>query len=154
MERQLEILKDEDFAGLEVSKALLAKHDAKAALYVQAATYLDAHPKRKPAPMVAEKHEDPRAKMQAVLEKHLGSLEHEYQVREKLHQKKVAEFAARMQKASKKTQHTVHIMQKREERNFKKWSAMRKHDINAMRDAVEGVKKGDMKAVARAKAAL
>jgi len=152
MDRQLEILKDGDFAGLEVAKALLAKHDSKTALYVQAASYLDAHKNRTLAPMVEP--EDPRKKMQAVLEKHLGSLEHEYQVREKFHQKKVAEFAARLKAASVKEQHTVHIMQKREERNFKKWSLTRKHDINALKDAVEGVKKGDMKAVQRARTAL
>lgn len=154
IDSQLEILKDGDFAGLEVSKALLAKHDSKTALYVQAASYLDAHPKRKAAPMVDHKPEDPRVKMEAVLEKHLGSLEHEFQVRTKLHDKKIAEFAARMKNATTKTQHTVHIMQKREERNFKKWSAMRKHDIGALKEAVEGIKKGDMKAVQRARTAL
>lgn len=152
MERQLEILKDEDFAGLEVTKALLAKHDAKTALYKQVAAYLDAHPKRKAAPMV--KPEDPKMKMAAVLEKHLATLEHEYQTRERLHKKKVLGFAARLKKADKKETHVVHILQKREERQFKKWAAVRKHDISAMKDAVEGVKKGDMKAIARARDAL
>ncbi len=42
-QRPREVLKSGDFAKLEVSKALLAKHDAKQALYVQAAAYLDAH---------------------------------------------------------------------------------------------------------------
>merc|ERR1719162_1155179 len=154
MDSQMAILKDEDFAGLEVAKALISKHDSKTALYVQAASYLDAHPKRKSAPMVEKKSEDPRVKMTAVLEKHLGSLQHEYDVKVKFHKAKVAEFATRMAKANKKTQHTVHIMQKREERNFKKWSAMRKHDITAMKDAVDGVKKGDMKAIGRAREAL
>lgn len=154
MEQQLEILTDDDFAGLEVAKSLLAKHDAKVALYVQAAKYLDEHPQRKPAPMREAKPGNPLAQVQAMLEKRLYALEHEYQVREKFHNQKVADFATRLKKADKKEQHVVQIMQKREERNFKKWSAMRKHDINAMRDAVEGVKKGDMKAVARAKAAL
>jgi hypothetical protein len=154
MDVQLKILADEDFAGLEVAKALVAKHDSKTALYVQAATYLDAHPKRKSAPMVVEKAVDPREKMQAVLEKHLASLEHEFEVRTKVHEKKVAEFATRLAKSSKTMQHSVKIRQKREEREFKKFAAMRKHDIAAMKDAVEGIKKGDMKAVARARTAL
>jgi len=51
MDKQLEILKADDFAPLEVAKALVAKHDSKTALYVQAAAYLDAHPNRKSAPV-------------------------------------------------------------------------------------------------------
>lgn len=152
IDKQLALLKDDDFASLEVSKALLAKHDAKTALYAQVAAYLDAHPKRKAAPMA--KPADPRVKMQAVLEKHLASLEHEYQARQSLHQKKSAALAARLTNASKTQQHTVHILQKREDRNFKKWAAMRKHDITAMKDAIEAVKKGDVKAIGRARDAL
>lgn len=154
MDNQLEILKDEDFAPLEVAKALMAKHDAKVPLYVQAATYLDQHPKRKPAPMEAAKTTNPLAKVQQMLEKRLIALEHEFQVREKFHKTKVADFAARLKAADKKGKHSVSIQAKREDRRFKKWAAMRNHDIVAMRDAVAGVKKGDMKAVGRAKAAL
>lgn len=154
MDEQLKILKDDDFAPLEVAKALLAKHSTETALYVQAASYLDAHPNRTSAPMLASKPSNPLAQVQSMLEKRLYALEHEYQVREKMHQKKADELSARFKKASVKEQHTVHIMEKREERNFKKWSAMRKHDIAAMKDAVDGVKKGDMKAVGRARAAL
>merc|ERR1719321_2262776 len=73
IDQQLEILKDDDFAGLEVSKALLAKHDAKTALYVQAAGYLDAHPKRKLAPMEHDEHpSNPLAKVQTMLEGRLA----------------------------------------------------------------------------------
>jgi hypothetical protein len=154
MDKQLEILKDDDFAPLEVSKALLAKHNATVPLYVQAAGYLDQHPKRKSAPMRDVKPTNPLAKVQTMLETRLSALEHEYQVRDKLHQKKAKEFADRLKNATSYMQHTVHIQQKREERNFKKWSVMRKHDIDAMKEAVAGVKKGDMKAVARAREAL
>lgn len=154
MEEQLKILKNDDFAPLEVAKALLEKHNSETPLYVQAASYLDKHPNRKAAPMLAAKPTNPLAQVQSMLQKRLDALQHEYQVREKLHQKKAEELAARFKKASKTEQHTVHIMEKREERNFKKWSTMRKHDIAAMQDAVDGVKKGDMKAVGRAKAAL
>lgn len=154
MDKQLEILKDDDFAGLEVAKVLLAKHNATTALYVQAATYLDTHPKRKSAPMLSETPSNPAAHVAAVLEKHLATLEHEYQVREKFHKKKAEDFAVRLKNATAREQHTVHIMAKREERSFKKFAAMRKHDISALKDAVEGVKKGDMKAVSRARTAL
>jgi hypothetical protein len=155
MAKQIEILQDSDFAELEVAKALLKEHNATTPLYVQAATYLDKHPKRKAAPMtISEKSANPLAKIQSMLEKRLASLVHEYDVREKFHQKKVADFAAQLKTADTKEKHTVHILAKREERNFKKWSAMRKHDIDAMKGAVEGVKKGDMKAVQRARTAL
>lgn len=155
IDEQLKILKADDFSDLEVSKALIAKHDPKTALYVQVATYLDAHPNRKPAPMHAAKPENPLLKVQTMLSQHLASLQHEYSVRERFHRKKVAVFADRMKKASGKAEkHTVHILAKREERSFKKWSAMRKHDINAMQAAVDGVKKGDISAVKRAQEAL
>jgi len=155
MDQQLEILKDDDFAELEVSKALLAKHNATTALYVQAAGYLDAHKDRKLAPMRDAKPANPLKQVQSMLESRLHSLEHEFEVREKFHKKKVADFADRLKGAKgHREQHTVNIMAKREERNFKKWAVMRKRDIKAMSDAVEGVKKGDMKAVSRAKAAL
>lgn len=152
MDKQLEILKDGDFAGLEVAKALVAKHNATTPLYVQAGMYLDAHPNRKSAPMVAAK--DPKVKMQQVLEKHLATLQHEYDSREKFHLTKVAEFAKTMKAGSSKEQHSAHIRAKREDRQFKKWAVMRKHDIKALTEAVEGVKKGDMKAVGRAREAL
>lgn len=154
MEEQLKILKADDFAPLEVSQALLAKHNATTPLYVQAASYLDAHPKRKPAPMQEAHSTNPLANVQSMLETRLHALEHEYEVREKLHEKKVADFAVQFKKAKARDQHTIHIIQKREERNFKKFAAIRKHDIKAMKDAVDGVKKGDMKAVQRARAAL
>merc|ERR1719440_2729859 len=154
MDEQLKVLKADDFAPLEVSKALLKEHNATSPLYVQVANYLDKHPKRKPAPVQEVHASNPLANVQSMLQKRLDALQHEFDVRERLHNKKVTEFALRWKKADKKEQHVVNIMRKREERNFKKWAAMRKHDIKAMTDAVEGVKKGDMKAVGRARAAL
>jgi len=158
MAEQIEILQDPDFSKLAVAQALLAKHDEKVALYMQAATFLDQHPKRKPAPMTLAKNGtsagNPLHEVQAMLEKRLGSLEHEFAVREKLHEEKAAKFASALKNATQKEKHTVEVLSKREARNFKKWSAMRKHDIAAMRQAVEGVKKGDMKAVQRAREAL
>jgi len=154
MDKQLEILKADDFAPLEVAKALVAKHDSKTALYVQAAAYLDSHPNRKSAPVQQVKPGNPLAKIQTMLESRLAALQHEYGIREKIHQKKEADYAARMKKATKYMQHSLSIRQKREDRQYKKWSVMRKHDIAAMSEAVDGVKKGDMKAVQRAKTAL
>jgi len=154
MDKQLEILKTDDFGPLEVAKALLAKHDAKTALYVQAATYLDQHPNRKSAPMRKADAGNPLAKVQSMLETRLKALVHEYDVRVTIHKKKDSDYAVKLKNATKSVQHTTHIRQKREDRQFKKWSVMRKHDIKAMSDAVDGVKKGDMKAVARAREAL
>jgi len=152
MDKQLEILKDDDFAPLEVSKALIAKHD-KTPLYVQAATYLDQHPKRSLAPMREAKPENKLMKVQSMLETRLAALQHEFQVREKIHKQKAVEMADKLKKATT-NKHALNIRIKREDRNFKKWAAMRKHDISAMSEAVAGVKKGDMKAVARARTAL
>jgi len=154
MDKQLEILKADDFLPLEVAKALIAKHDAKLPLYVQAAAYLDAHPNRKSAPVQAVKPGNPLAKIQAMLESRLSALQHEFGIREKIHKKKSEDYAVRMKKASKYLQHSLAIREKREDRQYKKWSIMRKHDISAMSEAVDGVKKGDMKAVQRAKTAL
>jgi len=154
IDKQLTILKNNDFSDLEVSKALVANHSATQALYVQAAGYLDAHPNRKLAPMHEAKNENPLAKVQSMLETRLKSLGREYQVREKLHKKKAQDIAARMKKSSAKDKHTITILQKREERTWKKWSAMRQHDIKALGEAVDGVKKGDMKAVQKAREAL
>jgi hypothetical protein len=155
MEKQVEILKDDDFSGLEVAKALLKEHNSTTALYVQAAAYLDKHPNRKPAPMTtASKSSNSMASVQSMLEKRLESLQHEYDVHEKFHKQKAADFAAELKAAPKKGKHHVETLAKREDRNFKKWAALRMHDINAMKDAVAGVKKGDMKAVARARNAL
>merc|ERR1719440_103873 len=154
MDEQLKVLKSDDFAPLEVSKALLKEHNATSPLYAQVANYLDKHPKRKLAPVQEVHASNPLANVQSMLQKRLDALQHEFDVRERLHKKKAAELAERYKKADKKEQHVVHIMQKREERNFKKWAAVRTHDIKAMTDAVEGVKKGDMKAVGRAQAAL
>jgi hypothetical protein len=153
MDKQLKILANDDFSGLEVAKALMAKHNATLPLYVQAASYLDAHPKRKLAPMPAHSS-SPLANVQSMLEKRLNALQHEYDVRKKLHERKVADFATELKTVKGKEQHTVHMIQKREERNWKKFSALRTHDIKAMKDAVDGVKKGDMKAVQRARTAL
>jgi len=154
MDEQLKIMKDDDFAPLEVCKALLAKHDAKLPLYVQAATYLDKNPKRKLAPMQTEKSENPLEKVQHMLESKVSALEHEFSVREGIHKKKAAEYAAQLKGASKSSQHRLNLRIKKEDRAFKKFAALRKHDITAMKDAVAGVKKGDMKAVARARDAL
>lgn len=155
MSKQMEILQSDDFSGLEVAKALIKEHNATTALYVQAAAYLDKHPNRKPAPLSASsKSSNPLASVQSMLEKRLESLQHEYDVHEKFHKKKAADFAEELKAAPKKGKHHIETLAKREDRNFKKWSAMRMHDINAMKDAVAGVKKGDMKAVARARTAL
>lgn len=158
MAEQIAILKDSDFSKLEVAQALLAKHDEKQALYVQAATYLDKHPKRAPAPVAQLSNhsgaQSPLHEVQSMLEKRLTSLEHEFEIREKLHKSRTESLAAQLKNATKKEKHVVEVLSKREARNFKKWAAMRQHDITAMKAAVEGVKKGDMKAVQRAREAL
>jgi len=154
MDAQLAILKDDDFAELEVAKALVAKHNATTALYVQAAGYLDAHPNRKSAPMRDAKPSNPLKPVQAMLEKRLYALQHELQVRERLHKKKALEFAAKLKVAKAHEQHVLKIRIKREDRDWLKWSVTRKSDIAAMSEAVEGVKKGDMKAVEKARKAL
>jgi len=161
-DKQLAILTDGDFAGLAVSKALVAKHDAKTALYVQVAEYLDAH-KGQGAGKVAMSAAEDRAKAQdkvkalaTSFEQRVISLKRTHDEKTKAHEKRVASLQAALKKAKKdsRDQHVMQIMLKREERNFKKWAVVQEHDISSMEEAVTAIKNHDVKGLDKAREAL
>merc|ERR1712187_1081255 len=79
MEEQLNILKPEDFYGLDVSKELLKKHNNKTALYVQAAQYLDTH--KHAGGVIA--HDTRKSRLEATaaaFDKRVAALEHDAKV--------------------------------------------------------------------------
>jgi hypothetical protein len=154
MADQLAILKSDNFKDLPVSKVLLAKHNTSEPLFAQAANYLDTHVAEGIRPHV----EDRTARIQRTatqLESFAASMQKTFDIRSRSHEKHMKELAAAVKKAKgQKEQRTTKALEKREERNFKKWAVMQKRDIEAMRSAVEAVKKGDSKALEKAQAAL
>jgi len=158
--KQLEILKGKDFAHLEVSKALVAKHDAKEPLYHQAAAYLDQHlgvDKERSILAKAQKHADIEARADSAanaFQKRVDSMQKVFDAREKQHKKRMHELSEGVKKAPKASKHAMDAMLKREERTFKKWAASQKHDIASMKSAVAAIRSGDLKALGKAKGAL
>jgi len=162
LDRQLEILKSGDFADLDVSKALLAKHDAKTPLFAQAAEFLDAH-KGKGTGKVAMSAAEDRAHAQdkvkalaASFEQRVVSLKKTHDEKTKAHVKRVAKLTDAIKKSAKdsRDQHVMQIMLKREERNFKKWAVVQEHDIQSMEEAVKAIENHDVKGLEKARAAL
>jgi len=156
MEEQLKLLKVDDFANLEVSKALLANHEKTRALYTQAAEYLDKHGSKRSIQLANKRKAayEHINTMTVSLDKRVKALEREQELGEQAHKKKVAALDQAMKKASKSEAHKMELIKKRGERNYKKQEALRKHDIESMKAAVEAVKTGDTKALAHAQAAL
>lgn len=160
MAKQLEILNNKDFAHLEVSKALVAKHNETAPLYQQAATYLDQHVgKAKEQSILAKatKHAAIEARAETAanaFQKRVDSMQKVFDSREKQHKKRMRELSDGVHKAPKTSKHAMEAMLKREARTFKKWAATQKHDIDSMKAAVGAIRSGDVKALGIAKAAL
>jgi len=156
IEEQLAILKSSDFDGLDVTKALLRAKDNKTPLYIQAARFLDAH-KNASGSAVSHVAKANRSAAQAAtaasLERRVQSLEKEEHTREMHFKKKMDDMGKLLAKGGNNTKVLKAIM-KREQRRHLKWSAMQKHDIESMRAAADAVRKGDMKALGRARAAL
>jgi len=158
MEKQIEILKSDDFVSLPVSKALLANHTNSTPLFKQAAAYLDAHGKKVEATMTKEERKAEMLKRAnataAQLQKHVDTLVKQEESREKHHAKKMQELSDREKGLGKKEEHKVELQKHREERSFKKASLMDKRDIEGLKTAVAALKKGDMKALEKARTAL
>lgn len=158
--KQLEILNGKDFAHLDVSKALVAKHNAKEPLYQQAAAYLDQHLGKDQEKVIlakAQKHADIQARADTAanaFQKRVDSMQKVFDAREKQHKKRMRELSDGVKKAPKASKHAMDAMLKREERTFKKWAASQKHDIASMKSAVAAIRSGDLKALGKAKSAL
>jgi len=157
--QQLQILHSDDFKDLEVSKFLL-KSTSTSPLNVQAAAYMDTHQSKATAKMVMDDaaiHAKAQARADALassFEKRVESLEKVHASKEKEHNKRMKELEDGIKKAGKKSKHVMEALKKREERSYKKWNAMQKHDIDSMKAAVMAIKTNDMKALEKAKGAL
>jgi hypothetical protein len=156
-DEQLSILSSDDFKDLPVSKALLAHHNTSAPLFGQAAAYLDTHAS-KGVRVQAKDAEAAKTQIDATaqsLQKFVDSLQKSYDARTKQHTKRMHELDDAKSKAkTKKDKLVLKSIEKREERNYKKWAGVQKHDIDAMKSAVAAVRRGDLKALDRAQDAL
>lgn len=159
LEQQLVVLRNGDFADLDVSKALLAKHDNSTALYVQVAGYLDTHKGSNATKLIiddAKSHNMAADKAEALaksFEQRVSSLQKAHDAAEKRHTERM-EFLKKGAEKVPKSAKAMKAMMKREERSFKKWSVMQEHDITTMKDAVIAIRKHDVKALSKAKEAL
>jgi len=172
---QMEVLESDDFKNLEVVKFVLAHRENKTSLAEQVATHLDAMAKktggnRTAIKTIAAQTEGIAKQLTGFLttmEKHLAD-------QEKFH-KKVAEKQAKelkedeaklkalegkdknmqnktvnMQK--KDVAHAIKIVkrrQKKEDREYLKQHSLMAKDVDALRNAIEAVKKGDMGQLAK-----
>jgi len=150
MDKQLEILKSADFAVLPVAKALLQKHDDKSALYLQAAQYLDQSKSGSATISTLAQNASRVEEMAVSLEKRVATLERQGEVRLLEHKKRMDKLNALIKKGDKHSKARLH----HEEREFKKTEAMNKQDVESMKAAVAAIRKGDMKALAKAQEAL
>jgi len=157
--KQLEVLHSDDFKNLDVSKFLM-KSNSTAPLYVQAATYMDTHQSKATAKMVMDeaslhaKAQERADALAASFEKRVESLEKVHAAKEKQHKTKMKELEEGIKKAGKKSKKVMESLKKREERTYKKWDVMQKHDIESMKAAVTAIKTNDLKALEKAKGAL
>jgi len=152
MDKQFEILKSDDFAGLDVSKDLLKAHDTKSALYMQAAQYLDTHKNASGQKLVLTKEQKASRveAMAASLEKRVASLEHQGEVRQVEHKKRMSQLAVPVKNGDKHAKARIH----HEDREYKKTEAINHQDMESMKAAVVAIRKGDMKALENAQAAI
>lgn len=166
MSKQLEVLKSAEFAKLKVVAVVLAAKDTKTPLFKQVATYLDAHsPKPVAEPKVPEIPEklktgkDGKPDVTPIvlaLEARVHKMEDNEKRMEQHHDEEMKELdrVAKEKKSSKAAVFRIKQMKHSEQRQFVKQSALGKHDIEAIKSAIEGVKKGDLAALSRAQTAL
>jgi len=152
MEKQLDILKSQDFQPLDVSKALLKSNDGKTALYLQAAKWLDTH-KHSGAVKEYEKSAKRVEDMAASLDKRVQALENEAESKKKRQLKAIERMKQIVSKGGKQGKRMQSLL-KHEERAYKKAALMSESNIAAMKQAAAAVRRGDMAAVKRAEQAL
>jgi len=164
LSKQMEVVDDPDFAKLPCVVAVLAAKDTKTPLFQQIATYLDAHaPKVKklkdeiPDKLVKGKDGKPDVTpIVMALEARLDKMEESEKRMEEHHQEGNANLdkACVEKKNNTRLVHQIQRMKKKDDRNFKKQAAMSKHDAQALKSAIEAVKKGDMAGLQKAQNAL
>lgn len=164
--KQMEVLNSPEFAKLKVVVAVIAAKDEKTPLFKQVAAYLDQHsPKHAEepvAPAIPDKlkaGKDGKPDVTPIvlaLEGRLHKMEDSEKRMEEHHQESMKEFdrVAANKTNSKATVHRIKQMKHSEQRQFTKQSALARHDIEAIKSAIDAVKKGDMAALAKAQGAL
>jgi hypothetical protein len=162
--KQLEVLQDPQFAKLPCVIAVLAAKDTKTPLFKQVATYLDAHsPKPKKTsdgiPDKLKKGKDGKPDVTPIvlaLESRLHKMEESEKLMADHHQKADAELEKAMSEKKNNTRlvHQIQNMKRRGDRDFVKQAALAKHDAQALKSAIEAVKKGDMAGLQKAQDAL
>lgn len=163
MSEQLEVVKDAQFAKLPCVVAILAAKDTKTPLFKQIASYLDAHAPKKPAdvqlPEKLKAGKDGKPDVTPIvlaLEARVHKMEESQRQMEDHHQDANTELdrAAVEKKNNTRLVHQITHMKKKDDRDFAKQAAMAKHDIAALKSAIESVKKGDMAGLQQAQNAL
>jgi len=163
MSKQLEVAMSPEFAKLPAVIAILAAKDMKTPLFKQVATYLDAHaPPKVVDPQIPEKltkGKDGKPDVTPIvlaLEARMHKMEDSEERMEEHHQTEMTALNKMVEEKKNNTRavHQIQRIQKRDNRDFQKQSAMAKHDIQSLKSAVESVKKGDMAGLAKAQGAL
>ncbi|CAK0841982.1 unnamed protein product [Prorocentrum cordatum] len=160
MDSQLEILKAPDFAGMAVTKAILAGRDLKTPLFQQVANFPDARggtvaggTKRSGA---AASGLSSAAVSQIVtsLQARLSSLEANTRHAEEAHANATRRARALEKSKDNRSAKIMRAIERKEDRKFQKMLAIRHQDISTMKAAITAVEHGDMQGLERAKAAL
>jgi len=166
MSKQMEVLTSSEFSKLKVVAAVLAAKDLKTPLFKQVATYLDQHspkpvaePKMLDIPDKLKVNKDGKPDVTPIvlaLEGRLHKMEENEARMEHHHEEEMKELdqvAAEKNKSAAAVHH-IKKLKRSEERQFAKQSAMGKHDVQAIKSAIDAVKKGDMAALSKAQGAL
>jgi len=163
--KQLEVMKSPDFAKLPVVAAVLAAKDVKTPLFKQVAAWLDAHAPTRPKkvePQIPEKlnkGKDGKPDVTPIvlaLESNLNKLEKGEQRMVDHHEAEMKELDRLMTEKKNNTRavHQIQLMKKRDQREFSKQVVMGTHDLQALKSAINSVKKGDLAGLANAQKAL
>jgi len=169
MEKQLAVLRSGDFSRLPVVAAVLAAHDTKTPLFQQVAAYLDAHRGAPTAPAAGSESPIP-AKLKigkdgkpdvspivGALEVQLQRMESNERRMASLHSGVMKQLEAAVLKEKKKNPRAarqVQLMERAERRKYAKEAAVAKTNVQTIKAAIDAVRKGDLKALARSQAAL
>jgi len=156
MEKQLAVLSSADFRDLPISAALLAKHDSKVPLFQQAAAYEDAHGAKFNATTLDTKAQKAQklAKTVAYFEQRSAKLEREEEAMKAQHQNSTKRLDDLIAKSQNKSVHHLMSLRKRSEREFKKQLVTHQQETKMMKDVVASLKRGDPKALIKARDAM
>jgi len=164
IEKQLEVMKDPQFANLPAVISVLAAKDTKTPLIQQVANYLDKHSSSKPVQQVLsqklKKGKDGKPDVSPIvsaLEERIEHLVASDKRSVELHEEEDTRMAKSIENHTKtepKVAHRLQLMVKAADRKFKKEELLTKSDIASLKEAVEGVKKGDMQVLQKVQDAL